>query len=253
MELVLKDLTVNIDNKEIIKKINVELKNKEFIGLIGPNGSGKTTILRTIYRGLKKTRGNIYLADKNLDEITISESAKKIGVMKQVAQIAFDFKVLELVLMGRIPHKQPFELNNEEDYRIAEESLRIVGLEAYGNRYYNSLSGGEQQRVMIARVLAGKPETLLLDEMTNHLDIYYQFSLLNIVKQLNIEVLAVMHDLNLTARYCDKVYCLSDGKVVACGKTEDVLTEKLLSEVFRVKAIVNKDSDGLIYVAYQGI
>lgn len=252
MEIVLKNLGVTIDNAEIIQSIDLNLKNKEFVGLIGPNGSGKSTILKTIYRALKRTRGDIYLDGIPLDMIAIHESAKQLGVMKQTAQLAFDFKVIDLVLLGRTPYKKAMELDNAEDYEIARAALATVGLSDYEERNYTNLSGGEQQRVMIARILAGMPKTLLLDELTNHLDIYYQFHLLDIVKNLNTEVLAVMHDLNMAARYCDKLYFLLGGKFIAFGKTEEVLTPQLIEQIFHVRALVEKDDEGKLHVFYRG-
>ena len=252
MEIVLKKLGVSIDNTEILQSIDLALMNKEFVGLIGPNGSGKSTVLRTIYRALKRTRGDIYLDGIPLDSIAINESAKQLGVMKQTMQLAFDFKVIDLVLLGRTPYKKPMELDNAEDYKIARDALAMVGLSNYEERSYTNLSGGEQQRVMIARVLAGRPKTLLLDELTNHLDIYYQFHLLDIVKSLNTEVLAVMHDLNMAAQYCDKLYLLLDGRIVAFGRTEAVLTPQFIEQVFKVRALVEKDDAGKVHILYRG-
>lgn len=252
MEIVLQNVGVTLDNKEIIRSIDLALQNKEFVGLIGPNGSGKSTILKTIYRALRRTRGDIYLDGLPLDSIAINESAKQLGVMKQTMQMAFDFKVIDLVLVGRTPYKRPMELDNAQDYKIARDALAAVGLEGYEERSYTNLSGGEQQRVMIARVLSGRPKTLLLDELTNHLDIYYQFHLLDIVKSLKTEVLAVMHDLNMAAQYCDKLYLLLDGRIVASGKTEEVLTPRFIEQVFRVQTLVEKDDAGKLHIFYRG-
>lgn len=253
MNISIKGLGVTINDKEIVRNIDIDLQNKEFVGLIGPNGSGKSTILKTVYRSLKKTRGNIYFDGIDLENVKLIESARKLGVMKQISQLAFDFKVIDLVLLGRTPYKQQMELDNADDYGLARRALALVGMGTFEERNYNDLSGGEQQRVMMARVLAGQPKTLLLDELTNHLDVYYQFHLLNVVKNLQVEVLAVMHDLNMAARYCDKIYCLADGEIIAYGKTEDVLTSALIEKVFRIQASIIKSGDGKIQVIYNKI
>jgi len=253
MNISIKGLGVTINDKEIVRNIDIDLQNKEFVGLIGPNGSGKSTILKTVYRSLKKTRGNIYFDGIDLENVKLIESARKLGVMKQISQLAFDFKVIDLVLLGRTPYKQQMELDNADDYGLARRALAQVGMSTFEERNYNDLSGGEQQRVMMARVLAGQPKTLLLDELTNHLDVYYQFHLLNVVKNLQVEVLAVMHDLNMAARYCDKIYCLADGEIIAYGKTEDVLTSALIEKVFRIQASIIKSGDGKIQVIYNKI
>lgn len=253
MDITIRELDVTIAGKEIVNNITMELQNKEFVGLIGPNGSGKSTILRTVYRALKKTRGNIFFDGVELEQVSVQESAQKLGVMKQIAQLAFDFKVIDLVLLGRTPYKKQLETDNAVDYELARTALAEVGMSAFENRNYNELSGGEQQRVMMATVLAGTPQTLLLDELTNHLDVYYQFHLLNIVKKLKTEVLAVMHDLNMAARYCDKIYCLQDGAIVAFGKPEDVLTPELIAKVFRIHTSVIKSEDGKLEIIYKSI
>lgn len=236
MEIKIKELEINIGTKRIIENISLNLKRKQFIGIIGPNGSGKSTILRTIYRALEPSKGNIYFDEVNLKSIAFKESAKKLGVMKQTSNLAFDFKVIDLVLLGRSPYKSGMELDTEEDYQYALQALEAVGMKEYEHRSYNTLSGGEQQRVMFARVLAGQSEALLLDEMTNHLDIYYQFKLLDFVKSLQTEVIAVMHDLNMAARYCDYIYCLKDGKIYTQGSVTEVLTPDTIQEVFHIKA-----------------
>lgn len=251
MEIQTQALQLAIDNKKIVDNICLEVRNKEFVGLIGPNGSGKSTILRALYRSLKPVCGKIFFDEFPLESLSLQYTAQKLGVMKQNSSLNFDFKVLDLVLMGRTPYKKPLELDSLADYELAKAALAAVGLQGYENRLYNQLSGGEQQRVMIARVLAGQPQTLLLDEMTNHLDLYYQFHLLELIQKMNIEVLAVMHDLNLAAKFCQKLYLLREGKIIAYGKTKDVLSSSLIEETFKVKINLYTDIDGQLHLLYK--
>lgn len=238
MEIKAENLSVKIGNKMIIRDINAEVKNKEFVGIIGPNGSGKSTFLKTIYRVLKPNKGIIWIDGKSLEAITPKESAQKLGVMTQMNNLNFDFTVEEVVLMGRTPHKKLIEQDNENDYLLAHESLLKTGMADFAVRNFNTLSGGEQQRVMMARVLTQEPKALILDEPTNHLDIQYQIQLLRTVKSLKVEIFAAMHDLNLAATYCDKLYVMNKGKVVTFGVPEEILTEKLIKDVFGVQALI---------------
>ncbi len=253
MEIRTEALSVAIDNKKIVEDISLDLRKGSFIGLIGPNGSGKSTILRALYRALKPSGGRIFFDGDELAQLPLKQTAQKLGVMKQNSSLAFDFKVIDLVLLGRTPYKKPLELDSAADYELARAALREVGLTGYENRLYNQLSGGEQQRVMIARVLAGQPQTLLLDEMTNHLDLYYQLHLLQLIKDMHVEVLAVMHDLNLAAKFCDRLYLLQQGKIVLSGTVAEVLGAPLVQEVFKIKLRLYEDEDKHLHVLYDGI
>lgn len=251
MEIQTQAMALAIDNKKIVENITLAVRNKEFVGLIGPNGSGKSTILRALYRSLQPQAGKIFFDDEPLNNLSLQLTAQRLGVLKQNSSLNFDFKVLDLVLMGRTPYKKPFELDSAADYALAKKVLAAVGLQGYENRLYNQLSGGEQQRVMIARVLAGEPQTLLLDEMTNHLDLYYQFHLLELIKSMHVEVLAVMHDLNLAAKFCQKLYLLRAGKIIAYGPTEEVLRSPLLAETFKIKLDFCYDDEGQLHLLYK--
>lgn len=251
MEIQTEALDLAIDDKKIVEKITLEVKNKEFVGLIGPNGSGKSTILRALYRSLEPQSGRIFFDGEDLKTLSLQQTAQRLGVMKQNSTLNFDFRVLDLVLMGRTPYKKPLELDSQADYELAKAALSAVGLNGYEERFYNQLSGGEQQRVMIARVLTGQPQTLLLDEMTNHLDLYYQFHLLEVIKNMQVEVLAVMHDLNLAAKFCQKLYLLKDGKIIAYGNTRDVLCSPIIEQVFKIKIKHYNDDDGQLHLLYK--
>lgn len=243
-----------LGNQTIIRDINLDVGAKKFIGLIGPNGSGKSTLLKCLYRVLKPTKGAIWLDNKKLEELSVKDSAQKVGVVAQHNQYQFDFTVKEVVLMGRSPHKKMMDSNNREDYEITKEALKNVGMLGFINRSFLTLSGGEQQRVILARALAQKTGCLILDEPTNHLDIKYQLKLMDIVRNLKITVISAIHDLNIAAAYCDEIYVLKDGKIIEKGTPEKILTEKLIKEVYEVdaKVMIDKESNQVHVLYYPG-
>ena len=254
MNINVRDADVKIGKKTITKNINVDLDNREFLGIIGPNGSGKSTLLKSIYRVLKPCCGTIKIDEVLIENIPLRESARKLGVMTQMSNFSFDFTVEELVMMGRTPHKKMMEPDNDIDYEIAHNAVKMVGMYSFIDRKFNSLSGGEKQRVLIARALTGQPRALILDEPTNHLDIHYQISLLDIVKKLGIEIFSAMHDLNLAAAYCDKIYVMYEGSVVKEGTPEQVFTARLLKDVFNVHALIGENPEtGKINIIYTGV
>lgn len=234
MEIISEQVKKFIGNKEILKGINIDVKNKEFLGIIGPNGSGKSTFLKCIYRILKPSEGKILFNGKNIDELSFRQTALDLAVVAQHNFYNFDFKVLDVVLMGRSPHKKILERDNEIDYKIARNALGKVGLKDFVERNFTTLSGGEQQRVILARALTQETESLILDEPTNHLDIKYQLQIMDIVKSLNLTVIAAIHDLNIAAMYCDRLVALKDGQIVGAGKPKDLLTEKFIKDLYEV-------------------
>ena len=240
MELKAKDVVVTLSRKEIVKQASLAVRDKQFVGLIGPNGSGKTTLLKSIYRVLKPSAGLITIDGTDIRELAHRETARRMGVVSQFNNLAFDFTVEDMVLMGRSPHKKAFSQDTEEDYRIAHEALEKVDMLDFKDRSFMTLSGGEKQRILLARTLAQQVEMLILDEPTNHLDIKYQIQIMDVVKSIGCGVLAALHDLNLTLMYCDFVYVLKDGRVVASGPTEDVITEELIRDVYEVDCSVKK-------------
>ena len=251
MNLNAKDVSVTLSGREIVKQVSLEVKGRQFVGLLGPNGSGKTTLLKSVYRVLKPSAGLVTLDDVDIQKLAYRDTARRMGVISQFTVMSFDFTVEEVVLMGRAPHKTAFSKDTEEDYRIAEDALRRVDMLDFRDRSYNTLSGGEKQRILLARTLAQQVELLILDEPTNHLDIKYQIQIMDVVKSLGVGVLAALHDLNLTLLYCDDVYVLKDGRIVAHGKTEDVVTEKLIRDVYEVDCAVQRHpKNGRLYVTF---
>ena len=250
MEILAEAVKYFIGKKEILKGIDLHLKPKEFLGIIGPNGSGKSTFLKCVYRVQKPSEGKILFNGRPLDELSYRESALMLAVVAQHNYYNFEFSVQEIVMMGRAPHKKTMERDNAEDYKIVEECLEKVGMLPYRHRVFSSLSGGEQQRIILARALAQKTDCLILDEPTNHLDIKYQLQLLDIVKSLGVTVIGALHDLNIAAAYCDRIYAMKNGRLVACGTPEEVITEDFIHMLYEVDATVKKDEYGMLNVTY---
>ncbi|AFQ42596.1 ABC transporter ATP-binding protein [Desulfosporosinus meridiei] len=238
MTLQVESLSFSYDHKAIIEDICLNVKKGEFVGLIGPNGSGKSTILKNLYRALQPDRGEVKLDGENLFKLTHKQAATKIGVVGQENALPFDFKVEEIVAMGRSPHKKLFAGDSPEDKEIVRQALAYLRMEDMAKKNYLKLSGGEKQRVLIARAIAQKTDFLILDEPTNHLDIGYQLQILDFVKRLQATVLTAIHDLNIAALYCDRIYVLKEGKIYTRGTAEEVLTPEIIFEVYGIKADV---------------
>lgn len=250
MEILAEAVKYFIGKKEILKGIDLALHPKEFLGIIGPNGSGKSTFLKCVYRVQKPTEGTIRFDGKLLDEMSYRESALKLAVVAQHNYYNFDFTVREVVLMGRAPHKKTLERDNAKDYQIVDEALKTVQMEAFADRTFSTLSGGEQQRVILARALAQQTSALILDEPTNHLDITHQIMLMELVKKLNVTVISAIHDLNIAAAYCDKIYVLKDGVLEGYGTPEEVLTPELIRRIYKVEAEIVYDSRGKMHILF---
>ncbi len=235
-------LTVELGGKLILKQVDADFEKHKFIGIIGPNGSGKSTLLRAVYRVLKPKSGVIHLEDKPLDDYKYKQSARKMAVVSQHNFYNFDFTVKEVVLMGRSPHKKNMEPDNIEDFRIVDQSLDQVDMLDYKERIFSTLSGGEQQRIILARALAQKTDCLILDEPTNHLDIKHQLHIMDLVKEMQVTVIAALHDLNMGLAYCDYLYVLKDGNIYAAGDPQEIITPQLIEEVYEVESNIIVDS-----------
>ncbi|MGH8921799.1 MAG: ABC transporter ATP-binding protein, partial [Actinomycetes bacterium] len=218
----------------------LEVRDGEFVGLVGPNGCGKSTLLRSSYRALRPTAGLISLDDDDLWRLPAKEAARRVAVVVQEGPSDMDFTVEEVVALGRTPHKRPLDRDTDSDRQICTDALERVGLAGARGRGYTTLSGGEKQRVQVARALAQRSQLHLLDEPTNHLDIAAQRALLDLLRQIveeqRLTVVAVLHDLNLAAAYTDHVMVMDHGTVAAAGPPEDVLTEQVIQQVFGVRA-----------------
>lgn len=238
MKLKIEDLKYDIGPKKLLKGINLEVKNESFVGLIGPNGCGKTTLLKNIYRYFSPKEGVVYIDNKNIYGLKNKELSKILAVVMQENSIEFDFTVKEIVTMGRFSSVRRFSNVDNDDEYLIENALKNVGMAEYANRSFLSLSGGEKQRVMIAMALCQNTDFIVLDEPTNHLDIKYQIEIMYMLKQLGKTVFTTIHDMNIASSYCDYIYVMSKGEIVRHGTISDVFTEDMFKEVFNVNAYI---------------
>jgi len=236
-----KNLTWSINDKSIIEDINLNIRAGETIAIVGPNGAGKTSLLKCLHGENTHYSGNIYLNGKSLNYFNSKDIAQKIAVVSQHSESAFNLTVLDIVNMGLIPHKGLFDRNTDTDNRNIETALTKVDLIDKKHQLFNTLSGGEQQRVLIARAIVQMPDILIMDEPTNHLDMYYQHQILMLAKTLNITLLITIHDLNLAAQYCDRIIMLNHGKLYADNSPEQVFTSEKLTEVFKLECAIDKN------------
>ncbi len=237
-------LTVGYGANPVLSGVSVEIAGGEFVGIVGPNGSGKTTLLRSVARALRPASGAVLIDEREVFSTPARELARIVGVVPQDTVPAFDFTAREIVLMGRSPHLGRLQSESAKDHAIAEQAMQQTGTLQFADRRFAALSGGERQRVVIARALAQEPRVILLDEPTSHLDINYQFEILNLIRRLNAErgitVLAVLHDLNLAAQFCGRLTMLADGAIHAVGKPTEVLTTENVKTVYGVDVWVRR-------------
>ena len=246
IQLHVDQLSWQINNKTILNNISFNVSKGEVIGIIGPNGAGKTSLLRCITNQQQNTKaallsGSIHLKNKIISHYSAKELAQHFAHVAQKAEAIFSLTVLDIVKMGLLPHKGLFAIEDDHDKQQIKLALKKVGLDHAEKMDFNQLSGGEQQRVLIARALVQKAHILILDEPTNHLDVYYQHQILNLISQLSITVIMTVHDLNLASQYCQRLLLLEQGQLIADGTPEEVLTEPQLSKVFRLPCLVTQE------------
>lgn len=228
-----------VGGQDLVNAIQLAVRPAETVGVVGPNGSGKTTLLRCVYGGLKASRGRVLLDDEDLGRLPVKQRARRIATVPQDSG-GFELTVRQVVAMGRSPHKRFWEADSAADRELVDEALDRVGVSELAERPFADVSGGERQRALIARALVQRPALLVLDEPTNHLDVRYQLEILSLVTALGTSNLLALHDLNLAAYYCDRLYVLDGGRVVASGPPERVLDADLLAEVYGVRAEVSQ-------------
>ena len=238
MSLELRGLSVDVARRRIVSGIEIVVPDGGFVGLLGPNGSGKSTILKTVYRVHRPAEGDILLDGADLLAMKAKDAARRVAVVAQESVVEFDFTVAEMVMIGRTPHKRAFSRDDEHDHAIVADAIERVGCADLVHRSFNTLSGGEKQRVLIARAIAQGADHLILDEPTNHLDIRYQIEILELVKGLGLTVLAALHDLSLASLFCDTVYLLAGGRVLAEGLPAEVITAERIHEAYGADVLI---------------
>lgn len=228
------------DGRLILDGVSLAPRPGSVTGLLGPNGSGKSTLLRLLSGVLAPASGVVTLDGRPLGDWGRRAAARRVAVVEQHADTLVELTVLDVVRLGRIPHRRAWASAGDADEDAVRTALERTGLTDRADRFWHTLSGGERQRVQIARALAQEPRELLLDEPTNHLDVQHQLELLNLIAELPVTSVVALHDLNLAAMYCDQVVVLRQGRVVAAGPPGDTLTESLIADVYGVRAEVTR-------------
>ncbi|MFB6891255.1 ABC transporter ATP-binding protein [Kitasatospora sp. NPDC056327] len=237
MDLAVDGVCVDLAGVRLVHDVTLSAPAGRVVGLIGPNGSGKSTLLRCVYRALRPAAGAVLLDGEDLHALAPREAARRVAALPQEHSAEFDFTVAEVVAMGRLPHRRGALAGpSAGDTDRCTGALRRVGAAHLAARGFLSLSGGEKQRVLIARALVQEPRVLVLDEPTNHLDIAHRLEVLALVREAGPTVLTALHDLDLAAGHCDLLYVVADGRIVASGPPAEVLEPGLLAEVFKVRA-----------------
>ena len=233
-----------IEGKRLLHGVSLSAGQGELVGLIGPNGAGKSTLLRAISGTVGHTDGVVRLEGADIETLSSREVATRLALVPQIAPYTHGFTAVELVLMGRYPHLGRFQIEGSEDQHIARDAMRMTETERFAERTLDTLSGGERQRVFVSRALAQQPRILLLDEPTSNLDVLHQLKVLDLVRQLvddGLTAIAAIHDLNLAARYCDRLVLLRHGRVLAEGTPGEVLTPETIESAFGVESAVYRD------------
>lgn len=227
-------------SRDVLSDVSAEAASGEMVGILGPNGAGKTSLLR-IMAGLRRpSRGAVLLDGTLLSRLRPRELARSLAIVEQSLEVHEDMTVEEATALGRTPYRSTFDPLGQEDRDAIEHALAATGLSAHRTRSWRSLSGGEQQRAQLARALAQQPVIVVLDEPTNHLDIRYQLELLELLRSEGLTVVTALHDLNLAARFCDRVIVLQQGRITAAGAPEDVITAPLIEDAYGVTAVVER-------------
>lgn len=228
------------DGNLILNDISFTVEAGDFVGILGPNGAGKSSLLRCLYRFVKPDQGKVTFKHQNIWQINANDYAKNVAVVLQETPSHFNLTVYDVVALGLIPHKGIFERANKMDDEKIAQAIEQVGLPHKVRQNFEHLSGGEKQRALIARAIVQSPSLLIMDEPTSHLDVRYQIQIMALAKSLGITVIASFHDLNLASTTCDSLLVLNQGQLVCQGTPSEVLTEKMLLNVFGVRAQISE-------------
>jgi iron complex transport system ATP-binding protein len=247
------DINFSYYQDTVLRSISMDVSPGEFIGVIGPNGSGKSTLLKLLGGVLKPNSGQLHFKETNYLDYQQKKLAQSITWVPQEHPMAFNFKVSEIVLMGRHPYLSAFTFEGEDDLKIAHSAMESTQTLQFAKRNFNEISGGEKQRVVIAGAIAQEPELMILDEPTSALDIKYQIQILNILKQLNEKqqttIILALHDLHLASKFCTRLILLDEGNIFKDGKVEDVLQKEPIEKVYGIKVHIIHDQNGNIIIS----
>jgi iron complex transport system ATP-binding protein len=240
-------------NLDVLRNINLNIKTGEFVGIVGPNGCGKSTLINILCRVLELDKGKILIDNISFHKISQNELAKRVSVVPQESYFEFDFTALEIVLMGRLPYLSRFQLEGPKDHDLAKKAMQKTKCWKFKDKYMRQLSGGEKQRVILARALVQEPKLLLLDEPTSHLDLNFQYDVLDLISDMNkkkkITIISVFHDINLASKYCSRLILMDKGKVIADGKPLDVINSENLSKIYDFNIILKQHpKEGYKYI-----
>ncbi len=245
MKIEVRDLSYQAEEKLILNHVSAAFEGSCICGIIGPNGCGKTTLLRHIYRELG-TQGHVFLDERDIASYSGKEFSRKMAVMMQHQNIVeTDLLVRDVVSMGRYPYKSLLAGYDQEDRKIVDQVMEKTGLTQLQGRKIASLSGGELQRVMIAKCFAQQPDIIVLDEPSNHLDVRYKVELMKLLSEFDGLVIMTLHDLNLAAAYCKTIYLMEEGRIIRTGDPEEVFDQELLQKVYQVDIRVFRSADGI--------
>jgi len=231
-------------DKEVLKGVSFSVAVGEFVGVLGPNGAGKSTLVQALSGILAAAHGSIEIMGANIERLSLKERARRVAVIMQDGDIRFPFSCREIVEMGRYPHQKRWQMDSIDDLEAVEKALALTDTGFLADRSISAVSGGERQRVFMAKSLAQETPILILDEATSAMDIHRKLGIFKVLEQQNLTenltVLAVLHDINLAALFCHRMVFLKDGCVEADGPTDEVLTSEVLERIYENRAIVRE-------------
>ena len=243
--LKLKNIGFKYDDKQVLKDISLDVNAGEILGILGPNGSGKSTLLRVMDGVLSPGNGEMEINGRSYRSLKRSAIAREVAMVAQEQHFRFSFSCVEVVLMGRFPHLKRLQFEDHNDLKIAMESLKATHTLEFAERSIHDLSGGEKQRVLIARALAQEPHVILLDEPTSFLDLKFKREIFRLISTLSKEkslgVAIVSHDIDLVAQYCSKIILLKDGIVYKSGEPDTVITAENIEDVYDCPVLVDQN------------
>ncbi|MFV0450675.1 MAG: ABC transporter ATP-binding protein [Propioniciclava sp.] len=241
-------LAFSWSGRRVVDELSFTVPDGRVLGIVGPNGSGKTTALRLISGALRPEAGRVLLDGQPLDHLSQRMLARRVAVVAQHEMSDAALTVTDTVMLGRIPHRAMLASPTSRDYEVCAHALQQVGIAALAQRSAARISGGEAQRAVIARALAQQADHILLDEPTNHLDLHHQHEVLHLIRDTGATCVVVLHDLNLAARYCDEVLLLDQGRLVASGPPSEVLSTANIEQIYRIPAEVITLASGTIHL-----